>query len=141
MIFQDYTIILPNSKRVTFKQATDDYTLNATWDKPWPSRNALSNNSYFGSIEGSWGGINRGRVIEAIKEEPINANQLCNLLGVDYRTVRHHLDVMEKNRLITAVGDHYGKVYFHSQDLEQNYGDFEEIWNKIAKRLKNNGRN
>ncbi len=88
-------------------------------------------------IEGSRGGVNRGRIIEAIKAEPLNANQLCNLLGVDYRTIRHHLDVLEKNRLITAVGEHYGKVYFLSQDLEQSYDDFEEIWKRIATRLNN----
>jgi len=91
-------------------------------------------------IEGSRGGVNRGKIIEAIKDEPLNANQLCKLLGVDYRTIRHHLDVLEKNHFITAVGDHYGKVYFLSQDLEINFGDFEEIWGKIAKRLKNDGR-
>ena len=91
-------------------------------------------------IEGSRGGVNRGRIIEAIKKEPLNANQLCNLLEVDYRTIRHHLDVLEKNRLITSVGEHYGKVFFVSQDLEQNYVDFEEIWNRIGKRLKNDGR-
>jgi len=87
-------------------------------------------------IEGSRGGVNRGRIIEAIKAEPLNANQLCNLLGVDYRTIRHHLDVLEKNRLITAVGEHYGKVYFVSQELEQNYEDFEEIWKNIQKKEK-----
>ncbi len=92
-------------------------------------------------IEGSRGGVNRGKIIEAITEEPLNANQLCNLLGVDYRTIRHHLDVLEKNHLIVAVGEHYGKVYFLSQDLEMNYADFEEIWDKIAKRLKSDGRN
>jgi len=91
-------------------------------------------------IEGSRGGMNRWRIIEAIKKEPLNANQLCNLLGVDYRTIRHHLDVLEKNRLITAVGDHYGKVYFVSQELEQNFVDFEEIWNKLGKTVKTNGR-
>jgi DNA-binding transcriptional ArsR family regulator len=91
-------------------------------------------------IGGSRGGVNRGKIIEAIKDEPLNANQLCNLLGVDYRTVRHHLDVLEKNHLIVAVGEHYGKVYFLSQDLEMNFEDFEEIWDKIAKRLKNDGR-
>jgi DNA-binding transcriptional ArsR family regulator len=92
-------------------------------------------------IEGSRGGVNRGRIIESIKKEPLNANQLCNLLGVDYRTIRHHLDILEKNRLITTVGEHYGKVYFISQELEQNYSDFEEIWNELGTRLKNNGRN
>ena len=92
-------------------------------------------------IEGSRGGVNRGRIIVAIKEQPLNANQLGILLGVDYRTIRHHLDVLEKNRLITSMGEHYGKVYFLSSDLEQSYGDFEEIWNRIAKRLKNDGTN
>ena len=91
-------------------------------------------------IEGSRGGVNRGKIIEAIKDVPLNANQLCNLLGVDYRTIRHHLEVLEKNHLIVAVGEHYGKVYFLSQDLEMNFEDFEEIWDKIAKRLKNDGR-
>lgn len=90
-------------------------------------------------IEGSRGGVNRGRIIMAIKEQPLNANQLGILLGVDYRTIRHHLDVLEKNHLITSMGEHYGKVYFLSRDLEQSYGDFEEIWNRIAKRLKNDG--
>jgi DNA-binding transcriptional ArsR family regulator len=92
-------------------------------------------------IEGSRGGVNRGRIIMAIKEEPLNANQLGILLDVDYRTIRHHIDVLEKNRLITSMGEHYGKVYFLSRDLEQGYGDFEEIWNRIAKRLKNDGAN
>ena len=92
-------------------------------------------------IEGSRGGVNRGRIIMAIKEQPLNANQLGILLGVDYRTIRHHIDVLEKNHLITSMGEHYGKVYFLSRDLEQSYGDFEEIWNRIAKRLKNDGAN
>jgi len=90
-------------------------------------------------IVGSRGGVNRGKIIEAIKEEPLNANQLCTVLGVDYRTVRHHLDILEKNRLITSMGERYGKVYFISQELEQNFGDFEEIWNRIIKRLNSHG--
>ena len=105
---------------------------------------ALSRRSYnqllLWLIEGSRGGVNGGRIIEAIKAEPLNANQLCNLLGVDYRTIRHHIDVLEKNRLITSVGEHYGKVFFLSQELEQNYSDFEEIWNNLEMRLKDNGR-
>ncbi len=86
-------------------------------------------------IAGSRGGSNRGKIIEAIKKEPLNANQLSVLLGVDYRTIRHHIDVLEKNHMIVEVGEHYGKVFFLSQELEQNYSDFEEIWNRIVKKL------
>ena len=46
----------------------------------------------------------------------------------------HHLDVLEKNRMITSVGEHYGKVFFISQELELNWADFEEIWNKLPSR-------
>ena len=80
--------------------------------------------------------MNRGRIIETLKKEPLNANQLCNVLGVDYRTVRHHLDVLEKNGLVTSVGERYGKIYFISQELDENYEDFVEIWNRIGKKSK-----
>ena len=83
-------------------------------------------------IAGSRGGPNRARLIVAIREEPMNANQLCEVLGVDYRTVRHHLDILEKNGLVTSMGPRYGKVYFLSHELETRYGDFEEIWNRIG---------
>ena len=86
------------------------------------------------------GGANRGRIIEALKEEPMNANQLGNLLGVDYRTIRHHLDVLEKNKLINSIGERYGKMYFISLELEKNYAVFEEIWVEIGKRLKKEGK-
>ena len=84
-------------------------------------------------IAGSRGGINRGRIIEIIKEQPMNANQLGNQMEVDYRTIRHHLDVLEKNDLITSMGERYGKMYFLSVELEENYGDFVEIWERIRK--------
>lgn len=90
-------------------------------------------------IAGSRGGVNRGRIIKALKEQPLNANQLCNLIGVDYRTIRHHLEIMEKNHLISVVGDHYGKIYFLSQELEQSYGDFEEIWERIGRKENKDG--
>lgn len=87
-------------------------------------------------IAGTGGGVNRARIINAIREEPRNANQLASLLEVDYRTVRHHLDVLEKNGLVTSMGDRYGKMYFLSNELEENFEVFEEVWNRIGKKLK-----
>lgn len=87
-------------------------------------------------IAGTRGGVNRAQIITAIREEPRNANQLGSLLEVDYRTVRHHLDVLEKNGLLTSMGEKYGKMYFLSPELEENFGVFEEIWNEIGKKLK-----
>ena len=74
------------------------------------------------------------RIIVALKETPQNANQLATQLEMDYRTIRHHLRVLEKNRIITAVGEGYGITYFLSPAMEENCGVFEEILNRLWKK-------
>ena len=44
------------------------------------------------------------------------------------------MEVLEKNRIITTVGDKYGAIYFLTQTMEDNYSLFEEIMNKIWKK-------
>jgi DNA-binding transcriptional ArsR family regulator len=85
-------------------------------------------------IAGTRGGPTRAKIILALNETPQNANQLATLLKMDYKTMRHHLEVLEKNKMITSVGDRYGATYFLSQTLEDNYVLFEEIVNKIGKK-------
>jgi DNA-binding transcriptional ArsR family regulator len=85
-------------------------------------------------IAGTRGGMSRAKIIQALNETPQNANQLANLLGMDYRTIRHHLDVLEKNKIITSAGEGYGKTYFLSPAMEENYSQFEEIMKKIWKK-------
>ena len=72
-------------------------------------------------IAGTRGGPTRARIIEALNKTPQNANQLATLLKMDYKTMRHHLKVLEKNRMLTSIGDRYGATYFLSQTLEDNY--------------------
>ncbi len=79
-------------------------------------------------IAGTRGGINRARIIEALHERPYNANQLGKALGLDYRTIRHHLELLQKNGLISRPsGDAYASPYFLSPYLEGNYAIFEQI--------------
>ena len=85
-------------------------------------------------IAGTRGGPTRARIIETLKETPQNANQLSNLLDMDYRTIRHHLGILEKNRIIISAGEGYGTTYFLSQVMEENYVLFEEILKKIWKK-------
>ncbi len=85
-------------------------------------------------IAGTRGGMSRAKIIETLKETPQNANQLANKLGMDYRTIRHHLEVLEKNRIITSAGEGYGITYFLSPAMEENYALFEEILKKIWKK-------
>jgi DNA-binding transcriptional ArsR family regulator len=85
-------------------------------------------------IAGTRGGMSRAKIIETLNETPQNANQLANKLGMDYRTIRHHLEVLEKNRIITSAGEGYGITYFLSPTMEENYALFEEILKKIWKK-------
>jgi DNA-binding transcriptional ArsR family regulator len=86
-------------------------------------------------IAGTRGGATRAKIIVTLKETPQNANQLANLLELDYRTIRHHLSVLEKNKIITSAGDGgYGTTYFLSSAMEENYALFEDIMKKIWKK-------
>lgn len=81
---------------------------------------------------GSRGGPNRARMVVALKREPMNANQIAAKLQMDYKTVRHHLNVLVKNHMLIAVGEGYGTMYFVSPELEQNYDEFIRIWEKTG---------
>ena len=87
-------------------------------------------------IAGTRGGATRAKIIETLLENPQNANQLANTLEMDYRTIRHHLTLLQKNRIITATGDGYGTTYFLSTELEENYDLFKEIVDKLWEKQK-----
>ena len=80
---------------------------------------------------GSKGGLNRIRLISVIRKTPLNANQLSKELGLDYKAIQHHVNVLEKNNLITRVGEKYGAVFFISTFLEVNLETFDEIVTKL----------
>ncbi|MBS7650431.1 MAG: winged helix-turn-helix domain-containing protein [Candidatus Bathyarchaeia archaeon] len=84
-------------------------------------------------IAGTRGGATRAEIIQALKRSPQNANQLANTLGKDYRTIRHHLEILTKNGIVTFTGDKYGVTYFLSSAMEENYMFFEDLLKKIWK--------
>jgi DNA-binding transcriptional ArsR family regulator len=82
---------------------------------------------------GSKGGNNRIRIIDLLKERPYNINQLAEALGLDYKAIQHHIMVLEKNNLVSKIGQKYGVLYFISNYLEANIESFNEIRSKIKK--------
>jgi DNA-binding transcriptional ArsR family regulator len=84
-------------------------------------------------IAGSKGGPMRAKIIEILKDTPQNANQLAAALDVDYKTIRHHVELLQKNNMITAAGGTggYGITYFLSPALEDNFIVFEDIRKRI----------
>jgi len=53
---------------------------------------------------GTRGGLNRMKLILALKNQPLNANQLAKELDLDYKAIQHHIKVLEKNNLVTKAG-------------------------------------
>ncbi|MHA1637831.1 MAG: winged helix-turn-helix domain-containing protein [Candidatus Thorarchaeota archaeon] len=84
-------------------------------------------------IAGTRGGANRARIISALHERPYNANQLAELLKLDYKTIRHHLSTLTKHEVIIPQGDGYGAVYFLTVMMEDYYDDFNQIWVQFGK--------
>jgi len=82
---------------------------------------------------GSRGGLTRLRIISILKKTPLNINQLAQELGFDYKAIQHHIKVLEKNNMLTKVGEKYSIMYFISTFLEANMKIFEEIEGKLDK--------
>lgn len=78
-------------------------------------------------IGGTRGGKNRVRIIAALEKKPMNANNLSEQLDLDYKTVRHHLDLMEEHNVVDIMGEGYGKNYFLTEQMEENMEKLEEI--------------
>ena len=78
-------------------------------------------------LTGTWGGANRVRVLRALNDRPRNANQLAESLDLDYKTVRHHLDVLCENDVLTDSGDNYGAVYLPTEQARHHWDTIERI--------------
>ena len=90
-------------------------------------------NLLFYVFVGSRGGDSRMRIMESLKTLPKNINQLANDLGLNYRAIQHHIEVLEKNNLIAKVGDKYGANYFPSIFFDANIETYNEITSKSKK--------
>jgi predicted transcriptional regulator len=84
-------------------------------------------------IVGSRGGATRIKIIEALKETAQNTKQLALMLNMSHNAVRHHLKILEKNKLITAAGKAHGVTYVLSQVVEENYSLVEMLLRQMSK--------
>jgi DNA-binding transcriptional ArsR family regulator len=79
-------------------------------------------------LVGTRGGPNRIRILNELADGPKNAHRLAASLALDYRTIRHHLLLLEKNGLVTRpVGDAYAAPYELSPHVSLHFDVVEEI--------------
>ncbi|HEV2119630.1 MAG TPA: winged helix-turn-helix domain-containing protein [Candidatus Bathyarchaeia archaeon] len=84
---------------------------------------------------GTRGGPSRAEIIKALQNRPCNANQLAQILRVDYKTIQHHVGVLEENGLIIPSNKgSYGAVLFLTPKMEEALPILDEIWSKIGRR-------
>jgi DNA-binding transcriptional ArsR family regulator len=83
------------------------------------------------TLAGTRGGPNRARILRALDERPRNANRLAEDLDLAYNTVRHHLDVLERNGIITSGDQSYGTVYLPSDRTRTHWETVEEIISQV----------
>lgn len=90
-------------------------------------------------LGGTRGGENRARIIFQLRERPSNLNQLAKQIGLEYRSIQHHIEVLQRNSLVVASGEKYGVTYLVTPWLESNFVVFEEICRKLRFNLKRQG--
>jgi DNA-binding transcriptional ArsR family regulator len=77
---------------------------------------------------GTRGGPNRLRILEYLERSPANAHRLAAALELDYRTVRHHLRLLETNGAVgRPVGDAYAAPYELSPYLSEHFQDLRDL--------------
>lgn len=85
-------------------------------------------------LGGTRGGANRAEILKALLDRPLNPNQLAETLKVDYKTIQHHLRVLEENGLVTSSEKGaYGAVILLTSKMEEAVPVLEEIWSKIGR--------
>ena len=74
-------------------------------------------------IEDSRGGKTRATILKHLIVKSYNAHQLADTLDLDYKTIRHHLNILSKNGIITR--ERYGTItnYLISNNIISDLND------------------
>ena len=84
---------------------------------------------------GTRGGFTRLRIIMLLLQRPYNTHQLAKELDLDYKAVQHHMQVLEKNNLVSKLGQKYGAIFNLSNFLEYNIRALDEAIEKLERKI------
>jgi PAS domain S-box-containing protein len=77
-------------------------------------------------IKGTRGGKTRALILKRLAEKSYNAHQLAKALELDYKTIRHHLQVLVNNGIITRrSSDVFPDIYFISKNIESDLNEMD----------------
>ena len=81
------------------------------------------------------GGFTRLRIIMSLLEKPYNTHQLSQELELDYKAIQHHMKVLEKNNMVSKIGEKYGAIFHLSNFLEMNISALDEAIDKLDRKM------
>ena len=81
---------------------------------------------------GTRGGVKRAEIIQLVARRAYNAHEISRLLGVDYKTARHHLKILVENDVLQAGDEAYGALYTWSATMKQHVATWDEIQASLA---------
>lgn len=83
-------------------------------------------------VAGTRGGVNRAKILNLIKNTPMNANKIATVLNLDHKTVIHHVKILSKNNLIIKAEKDYAAEYQFTELMKKNQNVLGEIMEKIG---------
>ena len=84
---------------------------------------------------GTRGGPNRIRMLYLLRTKSLNAHQISKELNLDHKTIKHHINVLVKNSLISKSENvDYGATYTLTSIMTENIPALEEIVSKIRRK-------
>ncbi len=84
---------------------------------------------------GTRGGFTRLQILALLCKRPMNTNNIALETGLDYKAVQHHLCILEKNNLVTKMGQKYGASFYISNYLEANVLALDAVLAKLEQQL------
>jgi DNA-binding transcriptional ArsR family regulator len=88
-------------------------------------------------LVGTRGGENRLRIVDLLQTRRMNAHEAAKELGLDYRTIRHHLVLLEQAGVVTRpLGDVYGSPYEVTAHLLAGLPALDEIRRERSERIR-----
>ncbi len=85
-------------------------------------------------VAGTRGGANRAKILNLIKDTPMNANKIATVLDLDHKTVVHHVKILAKNNLVVKDEKEYAAEYKLTQITKEHQSALKDIMEKIGTR-------
>ena len=80
---------------------------------------------------GSVGAKNRIRIMSVLRKRPSNRYQLSTELGLEFKGIQHHIEVLEENNLVKKTRNQSRMTYYVSELFMHNEILFDEIIDRL----------